>query len=475
MTNDRPSILFATPPVSRSERYGRLAGAGSAAPALGILMLAAVARRAGYACSVVDAAALDLDEASLLARIEALQPRVLALSSTTLAITHAARLAGRVKERLPGTRVVVGGPHVSAVSRETLERFPAFDVAVVGEGEETFLALLAAFGAGEGLDSVAGIAFRDGDEVRTTGRRAYVKELDTLPFPAWDLLEGFPRSYAPPVFKTRQLPAASLVTSRGCPNRCIFCDRSVFGASCHTYSADYVVGMIEELHRDFGVREFAFEDDTFVTFRRRLTEICERLVSRRLPISWSCLGRANHVTPETLALMRRAGCWQISYGIESGSAEILRLIRKETTLDEIRTAVRLSLAAGILTKGFFIVGHPGETRQTLDQTIAFALELPLDDVSVAMLTPFPGTELHDRAAEFGSLDPDWGKMSLLNTVFVPHGLTAADLVRAQTELIRRFYLRPRVVASYARRAFANPAMIGGLGRSFLSLLRSVGG
>jgi radical SAM superfamily enzyme YgiQ (UPF0313 family) len=470
---DKPFILFATPPVSLAERYGSLAEAGSSAPALGILMLAAVARRAGYPCGVIDAAALNLDLSTLLARIEAARPRVLALSATTLAIVHAARLAELVRERLPETRIVVGGPHASAVPAETLRRYPAFDAAVVGEGEETLLELLPALTEGGSPAGVRGIAWRDGEEVRLSDRRPYLKDLDSLPMPAWDLLEGFPGRYAPAAFKTRQLPAASLVTSRGCPNRCIFCDRSVFGASCHTYSADYVVAMIERLHRDFGVREFAFEDDTFVTFRPRLVAICEQLIARRLPISWSCLGRVNHVTAPTLALMRRAGCWQVSYGIESGSEAILATIRKETNLAQIREALRLSHAAGLLTKGFFIVGHPGETRETLARTIAFALELPLNDVSVTMLTPFPGTELYERAAEFGRLDPDWSRMSLLNTVFVPHGLTEEELVRAQAELIRRFYLRPRVVASYLGRALANPAMIGALARSFRSFLRSV--
>ncbi|HEY6837990.1 MAG TPA: radical SAM protein [Geobacteraceae bacterium] len=471
--NSRPSILFATPPVSLEERYGTLAAAGSSAPALGILCLAAVARRAGYPCSVIDAAALDLDLAAFLAKVEEIRPQLLGFSATTLSIVHAARAAERVKERFPAVTVVVGGPHVSAVPVETLERFPIFDVAVVGEGEETLLDLLGVHEKGGDIGAVPGIVYRDGLQVRATARRPFISDLDTLPFPAWDLLPGFPHRYAPPVFKTRRLPAASLVTSRGCPNRCIFCDRSVFGTSCHAFSAEYVVAMIEELYRDFGVREFAFEDDTFVTFRRRLTEICELLIARRLDISWSCLGRVNHVTPELLALMKRAGCWQVSFGIESGSEAILRAIRKNVTCDEIRRALQASRAAGLLNKGFFIVGHPGETRETLRETIDFALALPLDDISVAMLTPFPGTEIFDRAAEFGTLDPDWGRMSLLNTVFIPRGLSADDLTRAQKELIRRFYLRPRIVGNYLGRVARNPAMVGGLGRSFLSFLKSV--
>jgi anaerobic magnesium-protoporphyrin IX monomethyl ester cyclase len=314
---------------------------------------------------------------------------------------------------------------------------------------------------------------REGGALRHTGPRPYIADLDQLPLPAWDLLEGFPRKFSPPAFKTCKLPAASLVTSRGCPNQCIFCDRSVFGASCHGYSADYVIQMILELYHRYGVREIAFEDDTFITFKQRLVEICQRLIELKLDLSWSCLGRVNHVTAENLALMKQAGCWQISFGVESGSQEILKTIRKNVTLEQIRRALALCKKAGILSKGFFIVGHPGETPETLRATIDFALELPLNDISVNMLTPFPGTELYDRAAEFGRFDPDWSKMNMLNTVFVPHGLREEDLVNAQKELLRRFYLRPRVVINYIGRLIKNPTLFGSLLRGFIAFLRSI--
>jgi radical SAM superfamily enzyme YgiQ (UPF0313 family) len=246
----------------------------------------------------------------------------------------------------------------------------------------------------------------------------------------------------------------------------------VFGSSCHAYSADYVVGQMEELHQRYGIREFAFEDDTFITFKSRLKEICERLIDLRLDISWTCLGRVNHVTADNLKLMRRAGCWQISYGIESGSQEILALINKRVTLDQVRRAVRLTREAGLRSKGFFILGHPGETRETLRMTTDFALELPLDDISVCLMTPFPGTELYEQAAEFGEFDPDWGNMNLLNIVFIPHGLTRNDLEAAQKELIRRFYFRLRVVADYGMRLIRNPAMAKGLWNGLRSVVRS---
>jgi radical SAM superfamily enzyme YgiQ (UPF0313 family) len=463
-------LFFATPPLSFEQRYGAFAGGGSAVPSLGILMLAAMAREQGCACTVVEAAALGLGEAELLERLTAARPDVLCLSSTTLAITNAAAFAAAARQALPELTVVIGGPHVTAAPLETMERFPPFDLAVLGEGELTLVELLRALGQKSPLADVAGLVIRDGETVRATGRRPFITDLDALPFPAWDLLEDFPQRYLPAPFKVRQLPAATLVTSRGCPNTCIFCDRSVFGTSCHAFSADYVVRQMVELHRRYGIREFSFEDDTFITFKARLQEICSRLIDLDLGLSWSCLGRVNHVTAENLALMRRAGCWQISFGIESGSPQILALINKRVTLDQVRQAVQLTRVAGIRSKGFFILGHPGETGETLKMTADFALELPLDDISVSLMTPFPGTELYRRAAEFGTCDPDWGRMSLLNVVFVPHGLTAEDLLAAQKELIRRFYFRPRIMIDYGKRLLHSPAMAKGLWGGFRSLI-----
>jgi len=455
------------------ERYGSLAGAGSSLPSLGILFLAAVTRQHGFPTVVVDAAALNLDPDSLLARVKAARPDVLGLSATTFSIYHAAAFAARARELFPDITVIIGGPHVSAAPRETMERFPEFDVAVVGEGEETIIELLKALESGAHLDTVAGILMRREGEIATTGRRAFLADLDTLPYPAWDLLEGFPGLYPPATFKVRKLPAASLVTSRGCPNRCIFCDRSVFGSNCHAFSAEYVVGMIRYLVEQFGIREFSFEDDTFITFKKRLVAICQGIVSLGLDISWTCLGRVNSIDGETLALMKRAGCWQISFGIESGSQEILTTIHKNVTLEQIRRAVALCRDAGILSKGFFIVGHPGETLLTLKQSLDFALELPLDDISVTMLTPFPGTEIYDRAAEFGEFDSDWSRMNLLNTVFIPHGLTHEDLDQSQREMLRRFYLRPRIMLGYLRRLASNPGMLKGLAAGGRAFFRSV--
>jgi radical SAM superfamily enzyme YgiQ (UPF0313 family) len=436
-------------------------------------MLAAVARQRGFDCSVIDASALELTAQELVQRIALLKPDVIGISSTTLAISSAGALAAAAKSLFPAVITLIGGPHATAVPRETLQRYPALDIAVVGEGEETVGELLDALQSGVSLASVPGIVYRSGGDLSATGRRPLIGNLDSLPFPAWDLLEGFPERYLPAPFKVRNLPAAILVTSRGCPNSCIFCDRSVFGTSCHAFSAEYIVRQMTDLHQRYGIREFSFEDDTFITFKQRLAEICNRLIASKMDISWTCLGRVNHITSENLALMRRAGCWQISFGIESGSQEILNLVNKSISLDQIRHAVQLCRAAGIKAKGFFIAGHPRETRETLRKTLDFALTLPLNDISVSLMTPFPGSELYDRASEFGTFNADWENMNLLNAIFVPYGLTRAELELAQKTMLKRFYLRPRIVADYLMRIVQRPRLAKGVWSGFMSLLRSM--
>jgi len=456
------------------ERYGSLADAGSCLPSIGILSLAAITRQQGFPTSLADASALALNQAELIRLIENDPPDILGLSATTFTISHAAGFAAVAKERFPNLVVIIGGPHVSAAPHETMKRFTAFDIAVIGEGEESIIALLSALDAGSAMIDIPGIVLRTDGELVSTGRRRFLSDLDSLPYPAWDLLDGFPLKYPPAPFKVRRSPAASLVTSRGCPNSCIFCDRSVFGTSCHTFSAEYVIGMIKHLVDNYGIREFSFEDDTFTTFKKRLVAICQGIIDLGMNISWSCLGRVNSVDRETLEYMKRAGCWQISFGIESGCEDILTTIHKNVTLKEIESTVTLCRNIGILSKGFFIVGHPGETRETLSQTLDFALKLPLDDISVTMLTPFPGTEIYDRAAEFGRFDSDWSRMNLLNTVFIPHGLTREDLQFYQREILKRFYLRPRIIIGYLKRLIANPSTLKGLiagGRSFFRSIR----
>ena len=461
----KPCIVFVNAPLGLVERYGALSAAANTLPAMGVCNLAAVARREGYGVGLVEACSLGLSLEQTVSAIMEQGPGFVGLSALTLSINSAASLAGRLKELDPRISVIIGGAHVTAVPRLTMELFPPFDVGVLGEGEDLIVDLLDALSAGRDLSSIKGIVYRKDGEIIEAARRPFIEDMDRLPFPAFDLLPGFPGAYHPGPFRFRRLPAVSIVTSRGCPNKCTFCDRSVFGAKCRAYSPGYIIDMLKRLIMEHGVREVLFEDDTFFLFPGRVREICEMILREEIDLSWSCLARANAVEPEMLSLLKRAGCWQIGYGIESGSQRILDLVGKGLKLEAVRRAVRWTKEAGILSKGFFITGHQTENEESLRETIDFAMSIPLDDMTVTMLTPFPGSQIYREAAAYGDFDDDWRKMNLVNAVFVPRGLTKAVLEGQMRRMYRRFYLRPRIICNYAGRMFtqwrAAPAILLG--------------
>jgi len=452
-------LVLVSAPVGLVERYGRLAGVGSTEPSFGLLCLAAAARAGGAEVKVVEGSALGLAPAVALGAILDFQPDVVGFTATTSEIIQAAGLAGELKRALPGVLSLVGGCHVTAVPEDTLREFPAFDLAVLGEGEDTLCELLRRVSAGDRFPvGVPGTAGRSGEVPVRHAPRPLIHDLDTLPLPAWDLLTGFPRRFRPSPARIRRWPCASIVLTRGCPNRCVFCDRSVFGNRCRAYTPAYAVNLVRDLYEHHGVRELLIEDDTFVISTARVREFCERLMAAKLDISWSCLGRADRVDSELLRVMRRAGCWQISYGIESGDPDILAAMNKRLDPDRIRAAVQWSRDAGLRTKGFFIVGFPGETLASLERTRRFACSLPLDDISVMQMTPFPGSELYAMADQVGTFDRDWRRMNVMETVFVPNGLTRADLEEARTQLLRTFYLRPGVLWRQVRHVARHPRL-----------------
>jgi radical SAM superfamily enzyme YgiQ (UPF0313 family) len=222
----------------------------------------------------------------------------------------------------------------------------------------------------------------------------------------------------------------------------------VFGNKVRGFSAEYVVGQMEHLVRAFGVRDLVIYDDIFPILRPRLLRVCELIRSRGLDLTWSCNSRVNFADPESLRAMREAGCWQIGYGIESGSQEILDIIGKRIRLGEVERAVRLTEEAGIRAKGFFIIGHPGETLATIRRTIDFAKSLRLSDYQTCFFTPFPGTDIHREAGKYGTVAAGWDRMNLLTPAFVPNGLTAAGLEYWAARSYREFYLRPRIIWRY---------------------------
>jgi anaerobic magnesium-protoporphyrin IX monomethyl ester cyclase len=355
-----------------------------------------------------------------------------------------------------------------------LAEFKSFDIAVIGEGELTFTEMLRAIDeTGTTPTTLPGTAHRVNSHFSLNVRRPLMNDLDMLPLPAWRLLRGFPASFLPSPARINRFPCASVVLARGCPNRCQFCDRSVFGNKVRSYSPAYAINMFKDLANNFGVKEILIEDDTFIISHPWVKEFCERFISEKIDITWSCLGRADRVTADILKLMRKAGCWHISYGIESGDQRILDAMKKGEDLSRMDEAVRWSREAGLKTKGFFMVGFPGETAESLRRTKELALKLPLDDISVMQLTPFPGTALYKTAAEYGVFEKDWRKMNTLSTVFVPHGFTKGDMEKARSAMLGAFYFRPSVLIRKCIEVIANPRLFWSMLKGFLVLLKIV--
>jgi len=424
------NILLVDPPMNRSELYSEwdLSDVKSSSPPIGLLSIAAYARARGHKVS------FEMDE-----------PEVVAITAMTIQIEKAAFIAEQIKLFHPNALTVIGGSHVTACPEETLRRYPQFDFGVVGEGEIVFDELLNALSKQGDFRTIQGLVFKDGPDICVNPRRAYIEDLDSLPYPAYDLLPDL-MSYKLSPFGTKSRRSIGLVTSRGCPGQCTFCDRGVFGRRFRCHSAWYIYRLMRTLddgRQGYGVKDFLFYDDLFVANRQRLKEFCELI--EPFNYTWSCCARADFIDKEMLPMMKRAGCHLIEYGIESGNDEVLRLMKKNTTKKRVYETIEATHEAGIQSKGNFIFGAPGETLRSLENSINFACALPLDYFQHTFFSPLPGSEVWDSASDYGDFIPDWGRCNTFSINFIPFGLSRETLLGMSKKAWLRFYLRPRII------------------------------
>jgi radical SAM superfamily enzyme YgiQ (UPF0313 family) len=461
-------VLLIYPPISKTERYSSAIGnSGGRQMPLGVFYLASALRKAGHEAAVIDGEAENLTADDILNRVELFRPGLIGISSTTVAFHRAIEVARELKLRWPDRPIVLGGPHVSSNLEHGMS-FKEFDYAIVGEGEAPLVELADALENRGDLSAILSLAYRDSGELAVNPPAPRVDDLDAIPFPAYDLAADL-TLYTPPPCNYKKLPAANIITSRGCPNQCTFCDRSVFGQLLRQRSAENVAAEIEHLWNEYHVREIAFVDDTFTLRPQRIRDLFRILGEKKISFPWTCMSRVSGVDEDLLKFMRDHGCWHISFGIESGNEEILSRIKKKISLEQARRVIGWCAKLGIRTKGFFIVGHPGETLETIDQSIRVALEMKLDDIVATINTPIPGSPQYREAAEHGTLDvSDWSKFNYWRPVFVPHGLTREQLLAKHREFYRRFYFRPRILWRYML-SFLSPSGIKRLGPLLKSL------
>lgn len=369
------------------------------------------------------------------------RPDVVGMTVTSVDWRNTRRLAPLIRQAFPDVTLVAGGIHPTLWKEQCFEECPELDVVVYGEGELTIREVAGRLEKGESLHEVQGTIFRDNGKVITSPPRPVVEDLDLLPFPDRTVVDL--EKYLPSPTFYHRLPHASIIGSRGCPYRCTFCH-----TEHHTRmrSARNIVDEMEVLSRNHRVVDVAFWDDTFTLSETRALEICDEILRRRLDVEWCVNARADKVTKPLLGQMKRAGCWRVLYGIESGVQKNVDTLKKDLSLERVAEAVRITNEVGIEAYGTFMFGIPGETYEEGLQTIEFACSIGLDFAVFVSLTPFPGCEVYEdvKAGRIQAVkhDPPY---DLKNISFVPEGLTEqqiADLIRMGH---KRFYLRPRQV------------------------------
>lgn len=439
MVSRRPDIVLVRGP----EPKGPLSG--MPLPPLGLLYVAAALRKAGRRVAVVDAPGEGLDEAGFVNRVRTIGAPVIGLSGMTPMRGRIAQEAARLKPLCE--RMVLGGVHATRFREAALAEFPEVDALVIGEGEEVAPALLQWWDSGEAGDPPPGVLARG---------RAFVEasppaDLDALAWPARDLVDNHRYRY---LFQTRP-GFTTFISSRGCPFRCTFCDKTVSGSGWRARSAGDVVDELQHLE-SVGVRSLCIFDDNFTLRRKRTVAICEEILRRGLDLHWKCEARVDGLTADVAKLMARAGCRTVAFGVESGNQDSLDFLKKDQTVEQAARAIEACRAAGIETVAYVLVGIPGESPAAALQTLDFARQSGVDFIQFSTLSPFFGTELHEQAQREG-----WYREStVMNPVdaeerratLVPPGWSEQDLDRTLRKLYGGFYLRPGWLLQQTRRA-----------------------
>jgi anaerobic magnesium-protoporphyrin IX monomethyl ester cyclase len=349
-------------------------------PQLSLGYLAGYLESKNIFCKVIDAKLEGISYSEVIKRC--IGENIVGITSFTHDIHNASQLAERIKRFSPNTKIIIGGIHATALPKETMETFPVFDYLVYGEGEETLYELVKAIEEGNKFRGVKGLVFRDKDEIIVNAPREGVQNLDDLPLPAWHL---FPKA-------TEHF----IITARGCPFNCNFCMRA-HGQKPRLRSVENVLKELEMLAHVYKTTYVYVADETFTLFKERATEICEGMIKRKLnhKFIWDAETRVNCINFEVLEKMKEAGCVLIKFGIESGNPEILKNSKKGITIEQVRKAVKLAKKAKLKTEGLFILGHPNETKETMKDTVNLATELNTTKVAFGIMTPYPGTEIHE--------------------------------------------------------------------------------
>ena len=465
------NVLLLNPPFvgkfSREQRSPAVTKSGTLYYPMWLSLAAGCLMKDGVEVLLLDAPADGLGVEEVARRAQEFGPQMLVLSTSTPSIHNDVAVGGQLKDLLPDALLVLVGPHVSALPRETLALDPRIDAIARGEYDYTLRELARKLAADESWRQVQGLVFRreadteaPQDEMQETPSRPPIRQLDDLPFAAsvykqFLTIENY-------FYAITRHPVVAIITARGCPHRCTYCvyPQTFQGHKFRSRSPENIAEEFEYIRTELRqVREVFLEDDTFTINVERCRAVCELLIKKRLKLTWTANARCD-VDLDTLKLMKAAGCRLLCVGVESGSQQILDNIKKGITLERIRAFVRDAKKARILVHACMIVGNAGETPETLQQTLDFAKELSPDTAQFFPLMVYPGTEAYEVAKRENWLSTEdfsqWVTDDGLHYCVVSRpGLTNEDLVNFCDRARREFYLRPSYILSKARQCLTS--------------------
>lgn len=419
-------------------------GPSGAYPPVGIMYMAAYLRDNGYPdVQILDANVPMLSYEQINSRIREIKPDVVGITAMTFNLISVLKIAENIKAMFPKTIIALGGPHVTIYPRETLA-FPYVDYVVTGEGELVFHKILQRIEKGMGVEDLRAVGYKKDGQPVMNPAGDLLSDLDALPFPALDLID-YKRYY------TAISPGKNttvMITSRGCPFKCIYCDRPALGKQFRAHSPKRVVDEMERYVRDFGINDFKFFDDTFTVDRNRIIGICEEIKRRGLKVTWGMRARVNTVTESLVSTMADAGLTSVSFGIESGNEEVLKTLTKGIRKHQITEAVDACRKAGVEVLGDFILGNPGEKEDQIKETIDLACSLGLDYAQFTIMTPYPATQLYAMGLQKKIIPFDHWQRYAANptkdfvTPVWTENYTKLELVQYLKTAYRSFYFRP---------------------------------
>ncbi|MFZ5481528.1 MAG: B12-binding domain-containing radical SAM protein [Myxococcota bacterium] len=413
-------------------------------PSLPLLQLAAWVRHHGFQVQFIDLHAENLYPKDAAQRVRDFAPDIVALTAKTLGWPAVIEIAQMVKAEYPRAVVVVGGPHLSIYPKESLT-WECFDLAVVGDGEETFLDICEHVESGSELVDIPGTLYRAKDgEIVQCASRPVPKDIDRYPMPAWDLVD--PKRYH---CLTLLKPFGTMVTTRGCPWHCGYCSQ-VYSDKLRFRDPMLVVDEMEWLVKTYGIREIVMFDETFTIGKKRMKKLSEEILRRNLKVKFNIRARVDTVDREVLTWLKAAGLRSIHMGVEAGTDRVLKIMNKQITREQTERAFRIAREVGIETRGYFMVGYYDATPEDIEEMIRFSSSIGLDWASYSVATALPATDLYRIAQERGYVDGDfWRRYTINGGGPIPQleteTFTAERLRQYRTKAYLNFYLRPDLI------------------------------